>query len=102
MGSILEINPQEVRVRHDLTLVDVREPHELSGPEGHITGVISAPLSGGFAHFLMSADPEKTYVFVCRSGCRSAKACEIALVYGFQKAYNLKGGMLAWNQKGAV
>jgi rhodanese-related sulfurtransferase len=33
----------------------------------------------------------------CRSGARSAKACEIMNELGFENAYNLLGGILAWN-----
>lgn len=99
MVTLLEIDPMDVKKNQDLILVDVREPHELSGPEGHIPGVISAPLGTPFAQFLTSADPDQSYVLICRSGYRSAKACEIAQVYGVPKVYNMRGGMLAWNQK---
>jgi len=77
----------------------VREPHELIGPEGNIEGIILAPLGPTLAHFLKSADHKKEYVFICKSGFRSERACEIAHALGFQQVYNLAGGMCAWNEK---
>lgn len=99
MIPILEINVSDLAlVRHQHILVDVREPHELRGPEGQIDGVILAPLGEGLTQFLASADPSQSYVFVCRSGQRSAHACATAQAFGFPKVYNLRGGMIAWNQ----
>lgn len=43
-------------------------------------------------------DKNKEIVFVCRSGKRSSDATKIAMSKGFQKVYNLEGGMLRWNE----
>jgi rhodanese-related sulfurtransferase len=32
----------------------------------------------------------------CRSGVRSAKACQMMGSQGFEKLYNLDGGILEW------
>lgn len=93
---MLEITVEKVHAHKDqYILVDVREPHEL-GPEGKIEGVAVATLGPDLGRFLTSADPTKEYVFICRSGCRSGQACEVAHAYGFQKVYNMTGGMIAW------
>lgn len=98
MNEILEINVSDLDLLHNKhILIDVREPHELVGPEGQIEGIILAPLGTGLAQFLASADPSQGYIFICRSGQRSARACAIAHTYGFHHAYNLVGGMIAWN-----
>ncbi|MBP6951946.1 MAG: rhodanese-like domain-containing protein [Alphaproteobacteria bacterium] len=95
-----EITIEDVQLhREKYILVDVREPHELIGPEGHIEGAILATLGWALTHFLEFANPDKEYVFICRSGVRSGKACELAYNHGFTKSYNMKGGMLAWNEK---
>ncbi|MBY0293694.1 MAG: rhodanese-like domain-containing protein [Alphaproteobacteria bacterium] len=95
-----EITIEDVQLhREKYILVDVREPHELMGPEGHIQGIILATFGLALTHFLEFASPCKEYVFICRSGIRSGKACELAYVHGFTKCYNMKGGMLAWNEK---
>lgn len=99
MYPILEINVPDLELqRSQYVLVDVREPHELVGPEGQIEGVVVATLGEEFARFLTSADPEQSYIFICRSGHRSAHACAIAHTYGFSRVYNMTGGMIAWNQ----
>ncbi|MFT6734253.1 MAG: phage shock protein E [Polaribacter sp.] len=37
------------------------------------------------------------YLFVCPSGGLSTRASREAQELGFDRIYNLKGGMLAWN-----
>lgn len=99
MNEILEMSVEELKAKRDkYILVDVREPHELTGPEGHIEGNILASLGLDLIRFLETADPHKDYVFICRSGYRSRKACEMAYACGIPNAYNLKGGMQAWNE----
>lgn len=95
-----EITPQEIYEHKDkFVLVDVREPYELIGPEGKIEGAILATLGHELIAFLETADPSKGYVFICRSGYRSAQACDLALTfYGYEKIFNLQGGIKAWNE----
>ncbi len=100
MYEILELTANDAKAcLGDYILVDVREAYELEGPEGRIEGALRATLGEELSLFLKSADKTKPYIFICRSGYRSAKACELAYAHGIQKAYNLKGGMLAWNEK---
>ena len=100
MLPILEINVSDLQLSStNHILVDVREPFELVGPEGQIEGIILAPLGTGLAQFLASADPSQSYIFICRSGHRSAQACAIAQTYGFPTVYNMAGGMIAWNKQ---
>ena len=44
-------------------------------------------------------DPERTIVFYCRSGVRSAMATEALRGGGFE-AYNMTGGLLEWDAEG--
>lgn len=100
MNPILEITAEDLQNhQRPYILVDVREPEELTGPEGCIEGVILTPLGPALVSFLESADPAQDYVFICRSGVRSGKACALAHACGLQKVYNFKGGMIAWNAK---
>ena len=46
---------------------------------------------------LEALDKSKNYYVYCRSGARSAKACEIMNSIGFENAYNLLGGFLEWD-----
>ena len=50
----------------------------------------------GFIYKLEELDKTKTYYVYCRSGARSGQACKIMSELGFEKAYNLVGGILAW------
>ena len=95
-----EITPQEIYKHKDrFVFVDVREPYEFTGPEGKIEGALLATLGPELIAFLETADPSKEYVFICRSGHRSAQACDLAFTtYGYEKIFNLQGGIRAWNE----
>lgn len=76
-------------------LVDVREPNEY---EIHQMGGLLIPLSQ--IKEKVDQIPKDIKVVVhCRSGVRSAKAIRILQNdYGFDNLWNLKGGILAWEQ----
>ncbi len=72
-------------------IVDVREPNEWRQDHiAHATLVPLATVPGRIEHF----DGAPTYV-ICRSGGRSAQACEFLTAQGID-AVNVAGGMLAW------
>lgn len=77
-------------------LVDVREPHEYQICK--MPGSILIPLGEvpKRIHELNSADEIMVH---CKSGMRSAKACEFLRQSGFKKVKNVKGGILAWSDK---
>ncbi len=82
-----------------VVLVDVRQPDEYTGELGHIKDASLIPLAT-LPQAIDSLSPDQTIVFVCRSGGRSARATAFALESGLSAVYNLKGGMLRWNQLG--
>ncbi|MFA5804650.1 MAG: rhodanese-like domain-containing protein [Melioribacteraceae bacterium] len=41
-------------------------------------------------------DRTKSYLIYCRSGSRSYTACKQMKSFGFEKVYNLKGGIISW------
>jgi glyoxylase-like metal-dependent hydrolase (beta-lactamase superfamily II)/rhodanese-related sulfurtransferase len=85
----------------DLLLVlDVREPTEYHGPLGHIPGSLLIPLrelAGRAAE--LEPHRERPIVAVCRSGVRSTTAAAILYGLGFERVYNLKDGMVDWNDR---
>jgi rhodanese-related sulfurtransferase len=99
--GVNDIDPAELSKKtKDVILIDVRQPEEfhreLGGDLGHITGstlVVLDTLSEALPQF----PKDKTIVFVCRSGHRSAMACQLAAEMGYKSVYNLKGGMILWN-----
>ncbi len=74
-------------------LVDVREEEEYE--QGHIPGAILFPL-GQLKENHALLDPEEAIVLICRSGLRSAEAAEFLSEQGYDRVYNLEGGMLDW------
>lgn len=81
-------------------ILDVRTEDEFN--DGFIANAINIDIHRG-QHFVTSIealDRDKKYYVYCRSGMRSAKACEIMNQLGFENTYNLLGGILDW--EGAV
>jgi glyoxylase-like metal-dependent hydrolase (beta-lactamase superfamily II)/rhodanese-related sulfurtransferase len=85
--------------RSSVHLVDVREPDEFAGPDGHIDGAQLHPMS----QYLKAAkewDKDEPVVTVCRSGGRSDRAAMELEKLGFKRVGSLAGGMLRWNELG--
>lgn len=79
-----------------LFILDVREPHEYQIcriPNSHLIPLGDLPSR---ISELNSAD---FIVAHCKSGMRSAKACDFLRKSGFTKVKNLKGGILAWSDQ---
>ena len=81
----------------DLVVIDVRNTGELS------SGVIPKSIhinvmESSFTTKVKELDRTKTYVMYCRSGLRSARACQIMAKNEFKDLYNLKGGFIAWDK----
>lgn len=99
-GGIPEVTPEWVAANPGAArLVDVREPHELSGELGHVAGSTLVPLAAvestakGWAR-------EGAVVAICRSGGRSGKAALQLRALGFREVASMRGGMIAWNERG--
>lgn len=79
-------------------VIDVRQPEEWQ--DGHIPQATLVPINGiySFGNALkeLNLPADEEVIFVCRSGQRSASACEIAMVAGLKKVYNLANGMNGW------
>ncbi|MBV8253436.1 MAG: rhodanese-like domain-containing protein [Chitinophaga sp.] len=95
------ITAEELKARLDageqLTLVDVREPHERA--EFNIGG-IHVPL--GQIQMMQIDELEglegKEVIVYCRSGNRSGQAAMSLETQGFTNVLNLAGGMLKWRE----
>lgn len=98
-SSVKEVLPKDlISVKDKAVLIDVREPDEFSGELGHIPGAKLVPL--GTIATSTEIDFSETVVFVCRSGGRSAKATKWALDQGHKNVFNMRGGMILWNEEG--
>lgn len=98
--GVEDIDPKELwEQRQNVAIVDVRRPDEFTGELGHVPGAQLIVLDTLPQH-LHELPTDKTVVFVCRSGGRSGKASAFAHENGLKNTYNMKGGMLLWNQLG--
>jgi rhodanese-related sulfurtransferase len=78
-------------------ILDVRTEDECN--DGIIENAIMIDINKGqyFINEIESLDKSKNYYVYCRSGVRSAKACDIMNELGFENAYNLLGGFIQWD-----
>ena len=92
--------------REDVVFVDLRDPRELDR-EGRIPGAVHCPR--GMLEFWI--DPEspyhkpvfaqdKTFVFFCAAGWRSALSAATAQDMGLQPVAHMEGGFTAWKNTG--
>lgn len=91
-----EISVEELKEKKDknenFTLLDVRETHEYY--ISNIGGLL-VPLDQ-LQKRLDDLDKHEEIIVMCRSGGRSAKACELLSENGFTNVSNLKGGINQW------
>jgi rhodanese-related sulfurtransferase len=78
-------------------ILDVRTEDEYN--DGIILNAINIDIhkGQGFINDLETLDKSKNFYVYCRSGARSAKACEVMENLGFENAYNLLGGIMGWD-----
>ncbi|GLB50925.1 rhodanese-like domain-containing protein [Neptunitalea lumnitzerae] len=77
-------------------LLDVRTPEEFE--DTHIPGATNIDIykGQGFIYEVDELDKSKNFYVYCRSGARSAKACQILEEMGIENTYNLLGGIMEW------
>lgn len=98
--GVEDVHPEEVlSKKNEVLLVDVRRPDEYTGELGHIPGSQLVVLDI-LPQEIDNLPKDKTIVFVCRSGARSARASAFAKENGFDSVFNMKGGMIFWNELG--
>lgn len=77
-------------------VLDVRTPEEVSQgyiPEAKVINIYNAQ---EFMEEVENLDRSKNYYIYCRSGSRSAQACMVLDKLGFNKTFNLAGGILKY------
>ena len=90
---------EKIKATPNAQLLDVRTPAEFSGE--HIDNAVNVNWNG--ADFVAKAsqyDKSKPVFVYCKVGGRSAQAAEKLSELGFEKIYNLEGGMMKWNSAG--
>ncbi len=102
-ATIEDITPQEAftliqnnQNNPDFVIIDVRTQEKFVGE--HIENAINIDFySPTFQDELDSLDKNKTYLIYCRSGGRSRNALDTMGELNFREAYNILGGMIAWD-----
>ena len=94
------ITPEQFEARRrageDLLLVDVREPEEFE--IARVEGARLLPMSR-FNESATKLDPQRETVFICHHGIRSAQLCALLSRQGFDRIYNLTGGIDRWSKE---
>jgi len=97
-----DITPKEaasLQTDKQAVIIDVREDSEWN--QGHIPGAIHIPLGQLPSRLIELASYKNSPVIAqCQRGGRSAKAYETLKAAGFTQAYNMAGGLDAWNKAG--
>lgn len=97
-----QVSPQQATLmmnREDALVIDVRDANEWS--TGHIPNARHIALNQ-LEKQLQELGKFKTRPLIlnCQSGNRSGAACAILKKHGFEKVFNLAGGIGAWRDAG--
>ena len=92
-----DLDVAEAKRRQDrgALLIDVREPDEWQA--GHAPGARHIPL-GALSAQLETIPRDLDLLLICRSGNRSNAARGLLARHGFERAFNVDGGMQAWTR----
>lgn len=96
-----DMEPTELEERlaqeQPLVLVDVREAFEREIADLPDVGQKHIPV-GEIMERYRELDPEDNLVVYCRSGSRSASVAQFLASQGYEKVWNLRGGVLGWQE----
>ncbi len=109
-AAIRTLSPAEAEKllgREDVLFVDLRDPRELAR-EGRIPGAFHCP-RGMLEFWIDPASPyakpqfqqDKTFVFFCAGGLRSALSTHLAQRMGLAPVAHIGGGFAEWKKAGA-
>lgn len=94
------ISPQKLAERlendEEINLIDIREPLEFE--LAHLENAKFLPLSQ-FNEWINDLNPEEEIIVMCHHGIRSANLCMFLIRNGFEKVFNLDGGIDLWSKE---
>jgi rhodanese-related sulfurtransferase len=111
LAEIRTLNAAEAKALHgrgDVQFVDLRDIRELQR-EGRMPGALHCP-RGMLEFWIDPASPyhrkefaaDKTFVFFCAAGWRSALAAKAAQDMGLKPVAHIDGGFKAWREAGGA
>ena len=97
MNLTQEVWVDQLENDENAVILDVRTEDECN--EGIIPEAINIDIykGQGFIYLIEELEKTKNFYVYCKSGGRSGQACSIMNQLGFEKTYNLLGGMMEWN-----
>ena len=99
-ASFIDLDPRDLfGVRHGVRVIDVRACTEFEGELGRVPGADLVPLSE-LAEWAQHWSKQEPVLLVCRSGRRSAEGAALLVRSGFERVFNLRGGMKAYRAAG--
>ena len=79
----------------EFVLLDIRTPAEVEA--GHISGAVNLDsYSAAFRDDLATLDRDKVYLIYCRTGNRTGRAYSMMEELGFERVYDMGGGISQW------
>lgn len=104
-GSVPEVTADELsrklnkRTRNRPQLLDVRTMAEYE--QGHIRNTLLLPIGALKGNInSLPFDKSKPVFAICKSAHRSILAVRILQMAGYEQAFQLQGGMMAWERSG--
>ena len=96
----ISVSDLETRLanEHPLVLIDVREPFERDIADLPEVGQLRIPLNQ-IEDRMDEIDPDDAVVLYCRTGARSGWATQLLRSRGYEQAWNLEGGVMAWREE---
>lgn len=95
-----EMSPREfaerARAGSAPLLLDIREDWELA--IARLEDAVHIPMGEIPARF-RELQPDRDIVVLCRSGGRSAQVAQFLQQQGYERVWNLAGGILAWSEQ---
>ena len=94
-GQVTPLEATQLINHEDAVVVDVRPLADFN--KGHIIGAINLP-ANGFAQQIKTLEryKDRPIIVSCRSGAQSSVATRQLSKAGFERVFNLRGGILAW------
>ncbi|MFN2262482.1 MAG: rhodanese-like domain-containing protein [Psychroflexus sp.] len=88
---------KDIISQDSIQLIDVRSLEEFR--EGHLENAQNLIYDEDFAEKIKALDKSKPVAVYCKTGRRSSECSEILKKAGFEKIYELEGGLSEWQYK---
>ena len=92
--SVSEVSERLKKGDKDFIVLDVREPGEIA--TASVAGTLNIPMNS-IPGRLSELPQDKEIAVLCHHGNRSRRVAEFLVRNGFEKVFNIAGGIHAWS-----